>query len=192
MLQLDGRSTYGEDHAVFRDAVRKFLAREVTPNLDRWAGSGTMRRTRRNCSSAKCGCREAVDRGQRAGLGLARFRRGGGIYEGPQGVRADDFRSSEYAFHAGRLAAKLQVGWAHLDWAINRHVEGKLTAAEASAAKLWHTELQWEVVDAALQLHGGAGYMNEYPIARRWRDARVTRIFGGSNEIMKEVVGRAL
>ena len=68
----------------------------------------------------------------------------------------------------------------------------ELTAAEASAAKLWHTELQWEACDASLQLHGGAGYMNEYLIARLWRDARVTRIFGGTNEIMKEVVGRAI
>ena len=63
---------------------------------------------------------------------------------------------------------------------------------EASAAKLWHTDLQWEVCDAALQLHGGAGYMNEYLIARLWRDARVTRIFGGTNEIMKEVIARAI
>jgi alkylation response protein AidB-like acyl-CoA dehydrogenase len=54
---------------------------------------------------------------------------------------------------------------------MRRHLEGKLTAAEGSAAKLFHTELQWEVCDAALQLHGGAGYMNEYPIARLWRDA---------------------
>jgi alkylation response protein AidB-like acyl-CoA dehydrogenase len=90
------------------------------------------------------------------------------------------------------LATKLQVGWAHLDWAIKRHVEGRLTTDEASAAKLWHTELQGEVCDAALQLHGGAGYMNEYLIARLWRDARVTRIFGGTNEIMKEVIGRAI
>ena len=69
---------------------------------------------------------------------------------------------------------------------------GELNAAEASAAKLWHTELQWEACDASLQLHGGAGYMNEYLIARLWRDARVTRIFGGTNEIMKEVVSRAI
>ena len=67
-----------------------------------------------------------------------------------------------------------------------------LAADEASAAKLWHTDLQWEVCDASLQLHGGAGYMNEYLIARLWRDARVTRIFGGTNEIMKEVVSRAI
>ncbi|MEE4538473.1 MAG: acyl-CoA dehydrogenase family protein, partial [Erythrobacter sp.] len=88
--------------------------------------------------------------------------------------------------------AKLQVGWAHLDWAIKRHLAGELTTAEASAAKLWHTDLQWEVCDAALQLHGGAGYMNEYAIARLWRDARVTRIFGGTNEIMKEVISRSI
>ncbi|HEV2865169.1 MAG TPA: acyl-CoA dehydrogenase family protein [Allosphingosinicella sp.] len=102
------------------------------------------------------------------------------------------FEFQNTRFTLADLEAKLQVGWAHLDWALTRHMAGKLTAAEASAAKLWHTELQWEVCDAALQLHGGAGYMNEYLIARLWRDARVTRIFGGTNEIMKEVVARAL
>ncbi|ODT87740.1 acyl-CoA dehydrogenase family protein [Phenylobacterium sp. SCN 70-31] len=101
-----------------------------------------------------------------------------------------DFQNTRFTL-AG-LKAKLQAGWAHLDWAIARHLEGKLTAAEASAAKLFHTELQWEVCDAALQLHGGAGYMNEYPIARLWRDARVQRIYGGTSEIMKEVVSRTL
>jgi acyl-CoA dehydrogenase len=101
-----------------------------------------------------------------------------------------DFQNTKFTL--ADLAAKLQVGWAHLDWAIARHVAGELTAAEASAAKLWHTELQWEACDASLQLHGGAGYMNEYLIARLWRDARVTRIFGGTNEIMKEVIGRAI
>jgi alkylation response protein AidB-like acyl-CoA dehydrogenase len=101
-----------------------------------------------------------------------------------------EFQNSKFSL--ADMATKLQVGWAHLDWAIARHVAGQLTAAEASSAKLWHTELQGEVCDAALQLHGGAGYMNEYLIARLWRDARVTRIFGGTNEIMKEVVSRSL
>ena len=101
-----------------------------------------------------------------------------------------DFQNTKFTL--ADMAAKLQVGWAHLDWAIRRHVAGELSAAEASAAKLWHTELQWELCDASLQLHGGAGYMNEYLIARLWRDARVTRIFGGTNEIMKEVVSRSL
>ena len=101
-----------------------------------------------------------------------------------------DFQNTRFTL--GALKAKLQVGWAHLDWAIARHLKHELTAGEASAAKLFHTELQWEVVDAALQLHGGAGYMNEYPIARLWRDARVQRIYGGTSEIMKEMVARSI
>ena len=101
-----------------------------------------------------------------------------------------EFQNSKFTL--AELAAKLQVGWAHLDWAIARHLRGELTTGEASAAKLWHTEMQWEMVDACLQLHGGAGYMNEYPIARLWRDARVQRIYGGTSEIMKEVVSREI
>jgi alkylation response protein AidB-like acyl-CoA dehydrogenase len=101
-----------------------------------------------------------------------------------------DFQNTRFTL--ADLATKLQVGWAHVDWCLTRHLKKELTAVEGSAAKLWHTELQWEVVDAALQLHGGAGYMNEYPIARMWRDARVQRIYGGTSEIMKEIVGRAL
>ncbi|RVT94224.1 acyl-CoA dehydrogenase family protein [Sphingomonas crocodyli] len=101
-----------------------------------------------------------------------------------------EFQNSRFTLAA--LAAKIQVGWAHLDWAIARHVAGNLTTAEASAAKLFHSELLGEVADQALQLHGGAGYMNEYMIARLWRDARVTRIYGGTSEIMKEVIARSL
>jgi len=102
------------------------------------------------------------------------------------------FEFQNTRFTLGALKAKVQAGWAHLDWCIARHIENKLTTAEASAAKLFHTELQWEACDTALQLHGGAGYMNEYPIARLWRDARVQRIYGGTNEIMKEVVARSI
>ena len=101
-----------------------------------------------------------------------------------------DFQNTRFVL--ADLKAKLQVGWAHLDWAIARHLKGELTNEEGAAAKLWHTELQWEVMDKCLQLHGGAGYMNEYPIARQWRAARVSRIYGGTNEIMKEVIGRKL
>ncbi len=82
-----------------------------------------------------------------------------------------DFQNTRFVL--ADLKAKLQVGWAHLDWAIRRHLEGELTPTEGAAAKLWHTDLQWEVMDKCLQLHGGAGYMNEYPIARAWRGARV-------------------
>lgn len=102
------------------------------------------------------------------------------------------FEFQNTKFTLAGLKAELQVGWAHIDWALARHIKGELTTAEASAAKLWHTELQGRICDAALQLHGGAGYMNEYPIARFWRDARVTRIFGGTSEIMKEVISRSI
>jgi alkylation response protein AidB-like acyl-CoA dehydrogenase len=106
------------------------------------------------------------------------------------GKRILDFQNTRFTL--ADLKARLQVGWAHLDWAIQRHVAGKLTPAEASAAKLWHSEMQWDACDTALQLHGGAGYMNEYPIARLWRDARVARIYGGTSEIMKELIGRSI
>ena len=102
------------------------------------------------------------------------------------------FEFQNTQFTLADLKTKLQVGWAHLDWALAKHLRGELTTDEASAAKLWHTDMQWEMVDACLQLHGGAGYMNEYAIARLWRDARVTRIFGGTNEIMKLVVARSI
>lgn len=106
------------------------------------------------------------------------------------GQRVIEFQNTR--FRLAEMAAKLQVGWAHLDWAVKRHLAGALTANEAAASKLWHTEAQWEILDGALQLHGGAGYMNEYPIAKLWRDGRVRRIYGGSSEIMMEMVGRGL
>ncbi|WP_294190869.1 acyl-CoA dehydrogenase family protein [uncultured Sphingomonas sp.] len=101
-----------------------------------------------------------------------------------------DFQNTKFVL--ADLKAKLQVGWAHLDWCIKRHLAGELTNEEGAAAKLFHTELEWEVMDKCLQLHGGAGYMNEYPIARSWRAARVSRIYGGTNEIMKDVIARKL
>ena len=101
-----------------------------------------------------------------------------------------DFQNTRFVL--ADIKTRLQVGWAHLDWALNRHYAKKLTAEEGAAAKLWHTEQQWEILDKCLQLHGGAGYMNEYPIAKAWRSARVTRIFGGTSEIMKELIGRSL
>ncbi len=72
------------------------------------------------------------------------------------------------------------------------HLEGRLTPELASMAKYWLTDLQCKLVDECLQLHGGYGYMNEYPIARMYRDARVQRIYGGTNEIMKLLIARSL
>lgn len=106
------------------------------------------------------------------------------------GQRLIDMQNARFTL--ARHAASLQVGWAHLDHCIGRHVRGELSGAEASAAKLWHTEMQWQVTDDALQIHGGAGYMNDYAIARLWRDARVQRIYGGTSEILMEIVGREI
>lgn len=106
------------------------------------------------------------------------------------GMTVFDFQNTRFTL--ADIKSQLQAGWAHIDWCLLRLKEDKLTAAEASAAKQWHTDMLCRVADAALQMHGGAGYMNEYMIARLWRDARVTRIYGGTNEIMKEVVGRSL
>jgi len=102
------------------------------------------------------------------------------------------FEFQNTRFTLADMATRLQVGWAHLDWARMRHLQGLLRSEEAAAAKLWHSENLWHIVDAALQLHGGAGYMNEYPIARLWRDARIHRIHGGTSEIMKEVISRKI
>lgn len=101
-----------------------------------------------------------------------------------------DFQNTRFVL--ADCKSQLQAGWAYLDWAIDRQVRGLLTTAEASALKQWHTDMQARITDTALQLHGGAGYMNEYMVGRLWRDSRVTRIYGGTNEIMKEVVGRSL
>ncbi len=71
-------------------------------------------------------------------------------------------------------------------------LDGKLEADRAAMAKYWVTETQGRVIDTCVQLFGGYRYMNEYPIARMWRDARISRIYGGSNEIMKVVIARGL
>jgi alkylation response protein AidB-like acyl-CoA dehydrogenase len=95
-------------------------------------------------------------------------------------------------FTLAELSTEVAIARTFVDRCIEAHVAGELDAAEAAGAKYWTTELHFKVVDACLQLHGGYGYMEEYEIARMWRDARVGRIYGGTNEIMKEIVGRSL
>jgi alkylation response protein AidB-like acyl-CoA dehydrogenase len=86
----------------------------------------------------------------------------------------------------------LQSCQTYLDHAIQLHLDRRLTPEDAAGLKQWTTDRQCEVVDRCLQLHGGYGYMNEYEIARLWRDGRVARIYGGANEIMREIVGKSL
>jgi alkylation response protein AidB-like acyl-CoA dehydrogenase len=95
-------------------------------------------------------------------------------------------------FRLAEIATEVDVAQAFVDACVRALADGELTAADAAKAKWWCTELQGRALDACLQLFGGYGYMAEYPIARAWADARVTRIYGGTTEIMKEVVGRDL
>ena len=100
------------------------------------------------------------------------------------------FQNSRFVL--AELATLTSVARTYLDECIRQHNERKLTVSDAAMAKWWTTDLQNKVADACLQLHGGYGYMTEYPISRAWLDSRVQAIYGGTNEIMKEIVGRAL
>jgi alkylation response protein AidB-like acyl-CoA dehydrogenase len=95
-------------------------------------------------------------------------------------------------FLLAELVTKIEVTEAYVDAAVMAHCAGELSPIDAAKAKWWSAETQNEVLDHCLQLHGGYGYMNEYRVARAWRDARVTKIWAGSNEIMKELIGRDL
>ena len=95
-------------------------------------------------------------------------------------------------FRLAEMVTEIDIAQTFTDRCIEALNDGELTVADAAKAKWWCTELQGRVVDACLQLHGGYGYMLEYPIARAYADARITRIYGGTTEIMKEVIGRSL
>ena len=101
-----------------------------------------------------------------------------------------DFQNTK--FKLAEIATEIQVGRAFVDRCVERLVRGELDTATASMAKLWGSEAQGRVVDACVQLFGGYGYMNEYLVARLYTDARIQRIYGGTSEIMKEVISRAM
>ena len=106
------------------------------------------------------------------------------------GQPISQFQNSKFLL--AELATEVQIAQVYVDRCVELHCEGKLSAEQAAAAKYWCTELQNKVVDRCLQLHGGYGYMREYPIARAWADSRIQTIYGGTTEIMKEIVGRSL
>lgn len=95
-------------------------------------------------------------------------------------------------FKLAELDTELTSARVFVDRCLELHIEGKLDTVTASKAKLLCTDLQCKVMDECLQLHGGYGYMWEYPVARAWADARVQRIYAGTNEIMKLIIGRSL
>ena len=100
------------------------------------------------------------------------------------------FQNSRFVL--AEMKTKVTIGQTFVDRCIERLNDRALTVEEAAMAKWWTTDLLGEVVDACVQLHGGYGFMREYPIARAYCDARVARIYGGTNEIMKEIIGRTM
>ncbi len=95
-------------------------------------------------------------------------------------------------FLLAELVTQIEVCEAYIDKCVAAHARGELSSVEAAKAKWWSSQAQSEILDHCVQLHGGYGFMNEYRVARAWRDARVTKIWAGSNEIMKELIGREL
>src|SRR5262245_6947030 len=95
-------------------------------------------------------------------------------------------------FRMAELATEIEIGQSFVDRCVVALNAGELTAEEAAMAKWWCTELQGRVADACVQLHGGYGYMTEYPVARAHADARITRIYGGTTEIMTAIIGPPL
>jgi acyl-CoA dehydrogenase len=106
------------------------------------------------------------------------------------GKRLSSFQNTKFVL-AG-CAAKVDAGQALVDSCLRAHDAGELSVADAAKAKLFCTEMQGDVVDACLQLFGGYGYMLDYPIARLYADARVTRIYGGTNEVIKTIISKDL
>jgi alkylation response protein AidB-like acyl-CoA dehydrogenase len=106
------------------------------------------------------------------------------------GQSIGSFQNSRFAL--AEIKTEVEIGQVYIDRCVMALNDGTLTVEEAAAAKWWCTELQKRVVDRCVQLHGGYGYMWEYPIARAYADSRITTIYGGTTEIMKEIVGRSM
>jgi len=106
------------------------------------------------------------------------------------GKAIGSFQNSRFLL--AEMKTEITIARTFVDQCIMELTEGTLTAEKAAMAKYWLSDLQCKVADQCLQLHGGYGYMNEYKIAKAWRDSRVQRIYGGTNEIMKEIIGRSM
>jgi alkylation response protein AidB-like acyl-CoA dehydrogenase len=195
------RRSLAPERDAFRESVRAYLSKEVLPHYARWEKDGIV---------SSDAWRAA---GKQGLLGLA-------VPEGYGGGGSPDFRAIAAAVHlleittqyvkerqafgrppatkqhvrfeTAEMATECAVTRTVLDRCIEDHADGTLDAVHASMATWWATELQKRVADRCLQLHGGYGYMSEYPVARAFTDGRIQTIYGGTTEIMKEIIGRSL
>jgi alkylation response protein AidB-like acyl-CoA dehydrogenase len=106
------------------------------------------------------------------------------------GIPIGSFQANKFTL--AELQTHAEVTQAFVDQCVMEAVHGTLTAVDAAKAKWWSAQAQNDILDGCLQLWGGYGYMNEYRVARAWSDARASKIWAGSNEIMKELIGRDL
>jgi acyl-CoA dehydrogenase len=143
----------------FRDAVRRFVASEIVPHLQRWREQ------------------QHVDREV--------WRKAGEM-----GQALIEMQNTRFVL--AEIKTEATVARIFIDRCVENLIAGRMDAVQASMAKYWISDLQCKVVDQCVQLFGGYGYMLEYPIAQMYVDARVQRIYGGANEIMKEIIARSL
>ena len=101
-----------------------------------------------------------------------------------------DFQNTRFVL--ADMRTEIDVGYVFIDRCVEEHDKGNLSADDAAKAKLWTSELEGRVTDQCVQLHGGNGYMDEYPISRMFANARVSRIYAGSSEIMREIIARSI
>jgi alkylation response protein AidB-like acyl-CoA dehydrogenase len=180
--KLDKVGQHEADTAeIFLDAVRvgpsELIGRENA------AFGYLMRNLAQERLSCAISAHAAAERAFEVGLDYARLRTAFGKPVGSH-------QHNKFALASARTELDLTATW--LDRCIDEHVTGSLDAAAAAKSKYWATEMQWRVTDLSMQLFGGMGYMTESEMARLWLDARVTRVFAGTSEIMLEVIGRSL
>ena len=104
------------------------------------------------------------------------------------GQRLSEFQATR--FEIAELGSEVSIARVYVDWCLERSVRGDLDVKSAAIAKYWVSEMAYRVIDDCLQLFGGNGYMRDFPISRAWVDARIARIYGGSTEIMQELISR--
>jgi acyl-CoA dehydrogenase len=106
------------------------------------------------------------------------------------GKKVSDFQNTQ--FKMAEMDTEIEVAQVYLDHCVEMHNSGKLTANMGAKLKLLGAEMEWKMMDLGVQLHGGAGYMQEYEICRMFTDARISRIYAGTSEIMKLILGREI
>jgi alkylation response protein AidB-like acyl-CoA dehydrogenase len=176
------RRSLAPERDAFRESVRAYLSKEVLPHYARWEKDGIV---------SSDAWRAAGKQGL-LGLAVHLLEITTQYVKERQAFGRPPATKQHVRFETAEMATECAVTRTVLDRCIEDHADGTLDAVHASMATWWATELQKRVADRCLQLHGGYGYMSEYPVARAFTDGRIQTIYGGTTEIMKEIIGRSL